>query len=541
MHSSRLPTNSLMIAQPFVDWRWRILIGTLINLSELCTALNAEPLTTQERQGRQIYQQGTDNSNVFINATLGLTKSTFSATTFPCANCHAADGAGKVEGSLQIPPITQQSLHANITRPAYNTNSLESAISQGKNANGHPLNTAMPLYTMTKPQMAALLAYLNRLGSEADLDPGLSQDSVQLSSVLPLTGAFKETGLLLKTTLEACVAEANAQGLIYGRRLIINTVDSRSSAEAALKATQDLLNQNASFALIASYFSNDTNENNQAIEKFLIPNLAPISFMAPDQSSLTTGLYFLPSYTDQARALVDYWHDSPEFSQAKGKPALGIVRGDRSADKLAAQGIRLQANLHGLATAGEIHWQGKKSTKALQALLAKQPSALFFLGDSQHLKTLNTALIQTAQHPALLSLMAMLGREALQLNNLGFSKVFLASPFAYDDVALKRFASRLKTHGVALQNPGLQSVSCAAIDFFVEGLKHSGRQVSRVKLLAALHELRNFPVAFLPPLNFSPNSKLGLQGAYILSIDKQGVLLSQSDWITPSNTAQQKP
>ncbi|NOT85591.1 MAG: ABC transporter substrate-binding protein [Methylococcaceae bacterium] len=501
---------------------------------------SADSLTPLELQGRQIYQQGQDGSNVTINVTLGLSNTSLSATRFACANCHGAEGEGKVEGNLRIPPITASSLLATTSRAAYDDHRLAQAISTGKSANSLPLDAAMPSYTMTKPQMTALLAYLKRLGSAIDVDPGINQDAIQLGSVLPLTGALQATGTLLKATLDACVAEVNAQGLIYGRHLSIVTADSASTGDGAATATQRLLAENNTFALLARYA--DDSEMNPSRAESLVPDIAPITFMPKAQTTADAArFYFLPSYVDQARALVDYGVRLPEFTQLKSKSALALIVGEQAVDKLTAERVRQQAKMHGLIIESAVYWQTGKIKPAVKALLAKKPAALFFLGNMQELRALNTLLLQTPQRPILFSLMAMLGREVLQLPNLAFSQVFLATPFADNAVAAQQLTARLKPYAVALQNPSLQSVMCAAVDVVVEGLKRSGRQLSRLKFLAALEGLRNFPASFLPPLNFSPNSKIGVQGAYILGINQQGEQISQSVWITPANAEPTKP
>jgi ABC-type branched-subunit amino acid transport system substrate-binding protein len=527
-----------MFTQPDIDSRRLAIATTLAALNWPSALLATDALSALERQGRQIYQQGTDNSHATISASPGLTSSTLPATLFPCINCHGAEGEGKVEGSLRIPPITSNSLLASTHAP-YNDNNLIQAISTGKTTHSQ-LDAAMPRYTMAKLQMTALIAYLKHLGSDIDLDPGLSQDAIQLGSVLPLTGSLQTTGNLLKATLQACIANANAHGLIYGRRLSLITMDSGSTGEGVLTATQRLLNEKNTFAWVARY---DIDGGlNTATTQTVIPDIAPITFM-PDTSSITktARFYMLPSYADQARALVDYALELSEFQHNKRKPSLALIIGEHIADKLAAQGVHSQAHLHGLPMSAEINWQAGNNTKAVDIVLAKKPDIVFFLGDMRGLNDLNTLALKAQHKPMLFSLMAMLGREVLQSTELAFSAVYLATPFFYNDTALQYLEMRLKPHGIPLQNPGLQSIVCAGVDLIVEGLMRSGKHTSRQKLLTALQDIRNFPVDFLPPLNFSPNVKTGIQGAYVLGITQRGEPMSQSAWITPSNNESQKP
>lgn len=522
---------------PINTFRWFI-VATLLLLSGCFTVEATETLSPIESQGRQIYQEGQDGSPDAINSTLALTNTSLPATSFPCVNCHGVDGEGKVEGSLRIPPIKANRLGATAMHTVYDDRSLALAISIGKNPNAKTLDVAMPRYIMSQSQMAALVAYLKRLGSEADLDPGLSQDNIQLGSVLPLTGALQATGKMLKTTLDACIAEANQRGPIYGRRLSVVTVDSGSTDLGALQAAQRLLEENKTFAFLARYAVEG--KFTQTTGKSLVPDLVPITFMPVTNAAVNPAtFYILPSYADQARALVDYWLSLPEFAQLKVKPQLAIIVGNHVADRLTAESIRLQADLQGAKVLNILQWQGDKSAAKLTNLLAQKPAAVFFLGDSQEFRVINAAFKQMPQRPVLLSLMAMLGREVLQQHELAFAKVFLATPFSFDEAAIKHLANRLALDGVSLQNPGLQSVTCAAVDLLVEGLKRSGRHVSRLKLLTELETLHDFRVDFLPAMRFSPNNKIAVKGAYVLGLDGQGI--SQSEWITPKPLGTEKP
>ncbi len=75
------------------------------------------------------------------------------------------------------------------------------------------------------------------------------------------------------------------------------------------------------------------------------------------------------------------------------------------------------------------------------------------------------------------------------------------------------------------------SALCAA-KVLVEGLKLSGKEVSREKLITTLEGFYNFETGLAPPLTFGPNRRVGALGAYIVSIDlEKKEFKPASNWV----------
>jgi hypothetical protein len=68
----------------------------------------------------------------------------------------------------------------------------------------------------------------------------------------------------------------------------------------------------------------------------------------------------------------------------------------------------------------------------------------------------------------------------------------------------------------------------ASASVLAEGLRLTGRELSRRKLIASLEKLYKFPTGFVRPLTFGPNRRLGSAGAYVIEFDiKSGKALSR--------------
>lgn len=515
-----------------------------MSLSNMMLASAEQALTAEELRGRKIYRDGDDGTKNEIIVTLGLSSDRVSASTFACTNCHGLEGEGKQEGGLNVPIISSQHLFtANFSTSsqdqAYNAKTLMRAITQGIDAQNKPLSAAMPRYALTHNQAQALVAYLKRLGSANDFDAGITATEVQLATLLPLTGPEAVTGKSLQATLEACVAELNSQGALYGRKLTLTTLNSGSTTQEVLASTRRLIAETKPFALIAGYFPEITEEINKLLAQERLPIIAPLTF-APNETSIpaTTFFYFLPSYVEQSLALIDYWHEHILKEDHASESKLAIVYSDSANNANVVRQIRGHIHRHHLQAMTEVVMPQsikKYDLYSITNLIKVKPDAIFFLGDFKELAKFNKLIAKIDHQPMLLGLFAMLGAEVINIPDLIMTKMLLASPFVPSNTELQQFAAVLDRYSVNLQNPGLQKIACSAVNFVGEGLKHTGKHLSRSLFIKSLKQINNFPLGIMPSLNFGSNSRQGLKGAYILTVNIKSGTTTLSEWVSPVN------
>ena len=144
-------------------------------------------LTPQERRGKQIYREGTSPSGKDIVAYLGDPSLEVPWSSLACANCHGVDGRGNPEAGVDPLNLTWEALtnsHGLVRpdgrwRPAYTERGVESAIRRGLDSAGNKLWIVMPRYQISKEDLADLIVYLKRLGT--DKDPRISPDKIVLA------------------------------------------------------------------------------------------------------------------------------------------------------------------------------------------------------------------------------------------------------------------------------------------------------------------------------------------------------------------------
>ena len=138
------------------------------------TADKLAGLTPSEARGSLIYATGRGADGRLLEFRL-LTagERPLPASGFACANCHGADGKGGREGSIVMADIRYGTLTRplpasppwNRARAAYTDATLARAIADGVDSSGQRLDSSMPRWMLSEPELADLVAYLKRLGS----------------------------------------------------------------------------------------------------------------------------------------------------------------------------------------------------------------------------------------------------------------------------------------------------------------------------------------------------------------------------------------
>lgn len=545
----------------------------LLACSQLLAAARGQgPPTSQAApdgdaaRGRRIYFEGADGSAEEIQVLVGDEEVEAPATAFACVNCHAADGQGASEGGVRPAPVNWDALTTARTsaltrrpRPPYDAATLARAVRLGVDSAGERLHPAMPRYRMTGAQAASLVAFLKILGTDADADPGVGADSIKVGAALPLTGQYAPVGEAARATLSAYFAEANARGGVYGRRFELVVADSGGTAAGTLSATRDLLESRGVFALVGSFEPpGGAGETGEYLKRKSVPLVGPLALSHVQPAAPNPSLfYLLPTARDQASALVEYIRDESQRSRgdAEGATKLAVLSADVEFDREAAEGARAQleggrsrAHDEGSnARGGNANTRERPLTLALSktyragefaaadfaAELARSGAEyILFFGGPAEFTALARELERLRVDVRLAGLTLAVGRETLSLPPSQAARTLLAHPTPLPERADVSEFSALLRRGGGTSQLAFRAVAFAAAKVFTEGVKLSGRRLSRVGLVGSIEQLRDFRTGVLPPQTFGPNRRLGVAGAYIVGVDPAAKRLTPlSDWI----------
>jgi len=499
-------------------------------------------LTPQEQRGKQIYVKGESGTSEII-ARLGSADLDVPASSFSCANCHGLRGEGTREGGIQPPPINWETLTRPHTsaltrreRVAYVEATLSRAISDALDPAGRRLHPAMPNYKMTREQMADLIAYLKQLGNESDTEPGVSEGTIRVGAVLPLSGPLAQIGEDTKAVLVTSFAEVNAQGGIYGRRCELIVEDSRGDPAQTLEATRRLIEHGDIFAMLSNFEPGESAAVSQLIQSKEVPLIGPLTLSprvaVPPNPYI---FYLLPTFADQVRSLVD-------FAKSKGKSdgakllQLAVVYDGNGFNQDALSGLRAQAKMYSMGIVSEQTYDAAfKPAETVALLTIKKPDYVFFFGGAEDFKALALEMDRTKLKVPLLSSAVMVGRGAFALPADVAAQTFLSYPSALPNQEnFAEFLTLAQKGGINMRSPAFQSMAYAGAKVLVEAAKVSGRQLTRTALINSLEQMRDFKTGVVPPLTFGLNRRVGSVGSHIVGVDlTKQQYISLTDRMTP--------
>ncbi len=498
-------------------------------------------LNPQEKRGKQIFLTGTSPSGKPIVARLGEESIEVPASTLPCAGCHGYDGRGRAEGGVVPSAITwealtkpyQVSLPGGRRRPPYDEVSLRAAIALGLDPAGNALNPAMPRYGFSREDMADLIAYLKRLG--ADLDPGLSEHTIRVGTILPDSGSLGELGTEVHGILQAYFDELNAGGGLYERKLELRTLP-LLPGPGAEQAVRDFLAREKVFALVAPFTAGMDRAIMAVLEEQQVPTIGALTLYPQLKIPVARySFYLMTGLPEQSRALLDY------AATHLASAGLDVVLIAPEGEALEAIGAALEQQCQ-KSNCRSLHRLGYRAGALNpQQVLARFPNTegqlCFFLGTGPETAALLAEADRIGWLPYLFFSGSLLGRELWEAPARFRDRIFLSYPMAPQEqtqIALQQFRELLQRHQLTSKHLAFQLSALAAAKIFVEAVRRAGRDLSREKLVDTLEGFYKYETGLLPPVSFGPNQRIGAGDVYVVRADlEKRQLIVASRWSAP--------
>ncbi len=491
-------------------------------------------LTPPEQRGKHIYLRGESPAGRALTAYLGGPDNEVPAATLPCAGCHGLDGRGKPEGGVTPSVITWESLTKGYghqhpsgrAHPAFTERSLARALTAGEDAAGNPLAVAMPRYRLADEDMADLLAYLKRLGT--DHDAGVTDATLTLGTLLPLNGPQAALGQAVKEVLTAYCAALNAQGGLYQRRVELRVLDSSGPTAEVLARLQQTLARAEVFAFVGTHAPGAEAEVAALLAEAETPLIGPLSPPAPNTTPFNRQVFYLFSgLAEQAQALLRFAAREPKQTAVIVHPA--DARLTAVATALAVEGKR-----SGWENIVTLNYENDAAQLAAR-LQQRGVNAVFWLGTAAQA----AALLQQAERlqwqPRLLLPGALAGKALFDAPACFKARVYLAYPTLPADhtaAGVAGFRALLAEQRVAARHSAAQLTAYSAAHLLSAALKRAGREVTREKLSAVLEGFYEFETGLTPRLSYHANRRIGALGAYIVALDPVGkTFVPSGGWI----------
>jgi cytochrome c553 len=289
------------------------------------------------RLGKQLYRQGLladgQPSQAVVQSDVVA-----SGTQFTCVSCHQRSGLGTSEGGKQTPAVTGAILFApiefrrrefhetKIIRPAYNGETLSTAIRSGVSESGDVFDPLMPRYSLSDQDMNNLIAYLKSLSS-AD-DPGVTDDTVHFATIIAGPVAQEEI-TAVQNVSDRFVGDKNAltrqedqraanapwhKDWVYEsfRKWQLHTWTITGDPSTWSDQLQNAYEEQAVFAVIGGLGDQDWEPISTFCRTMALPCILPNTLLVPDGTPDFYNLYFNAGIDLEARVLAKHIKQSDE-------------------------------------------------------------------------------------------------------------------------------------------------------------------------------------------------------------------------------------
>ena len=505
----------------------------------------APPLTPQELRGKQIYFEGTSPGGGKIKAYIGKDKIQLPGSAAACGTCHGPDGRGRPEAGVIPSDITWDHLmkpygHSHPMgrkHPAFTEASLKRCILNGEDPAGNQMDASMPTYTMSVEDINDLTAYLKRL--QKDFDPGLKEKSIRIGTMMPAGGRTAKIGQGMVAVMAAYFEDVNSQGGIYDRKLKLIASPYETAGPSALADATRLMDEENVFAMVGAVIAGADREIAELAEDKKIPLIGPFTFLSADPNALNEfTFYLLSGLNEQVRALVEFAARELKLDT----PRIAVLGpGDNRQEDLHAA-ITEQCQRHEwTAVAGFSFAPTPANASAAASALKRQGvDALFYLG-FRGLKILLEAGEKINWRPYVFLPGALVQKEILDLP-VGFQdKIYLSYPTLPSDqteAGISEFQTLLKKHELSVKHQTSQISALVAAKILVEGLKRTGKDLSREKFIRALEKLYQFQTGLTPLITYGANRRIGAMGSHIVTVDLEKKNFTPvGQWISISDSS----
>lgn len=489
------------------------------------SGVGAGVLTTEGEAGKQIYKQGASPRGLEITALVGSEMIRVPASAVPCAGCHGYDGLGRPEGGV-IPPdirwshLTKAYGHVHDdgrSHGAFDSKAVASAVTAGVDPAGNRLDPAMPVYSMSEQDLSDLIAYLKQL--ETDLDPGVEDTRLQVATLLPLRGPGGELGQAMAQVLHAFFQELNAAGGIYGRRIELLAIPLGDSVEETLDNLHLAMRREGIFALVGAYTVGLDRPLLDLLRVERMPLVGPFTLDPGDETLNEAAFYVYPGFAEQAKALVD---EALGRSTAETAGVVVAAPEGPEGDGL-VKAVQDQMKKYKAPEPVVIRYApGSATAEIVEAVQENRCDVLFFFGNQTELDPLLPALAEEQQTPRVFSLSSLVSRSLFDAPGEFDQRIFLAFPTLASDVTAAgraEYQELTARHALPVEHIQGQMAAYAAAKLFAEGVKRSGRDISRIAFVDALESLYAYDTGVTPPLSYGPNRRVGARGAHVVAVD----------------------
>jgi branched-chain amino acid transport system substrate-binding protein len=362
-------------------------------------------------------------------------------------------------------------------------------------------------------------------GARAD-DPGLTKDTIKLGVFGPMTGPAALFGKAVPG-VEAIYKDVNDHGGINGRKIVIVRDDTACDPARGLAAFKKQASQDHVFAINAESCSNVMMAVKSEVEKSKIPFVV-IGAASPKISSPLAANIFQPvSTTDAvARTMVDFAMSKPgttkiaivshsdDWGKSNHDPAVAYLKSKYKLDPVADLTME-----RGSADATPQILRIRNSGAQLVMVMMYPAEVAIFMRDAY--KYGIKVPVLAPQSISLEDTRDRVGGVAA-VQNLA---VFYPYAHALGSPEMDKYSNLIKKYYPSERVENFSFLGMAGAYALVQALKDAGPDLTRVKLIAALNNIKNLDTGIASaPVTFSPEDHAGIKGG-AMAVFKDGKVM----------------
>jgi len=334
--------------------------------------------------------------------------------------------------------------------------------------------------------------------------------------------------------LQAYFAEVNSRGGIYNRKVELRLM--HGDATATVANMKHLIDDEQVFAIVSGLTAGAEEDVASLSKDREVPLIGPSTLLPQRGLPLNRYVfYLLPGLKEQARTLVN-------FAAKKRNPKtsrVAIVCPDADFSRGIAKNIEDQAKKLGWTTITSVYYQRDKFNAAQHVAELKQQGIdmVFHLGSGADTGVLFKDAEAVGWTPTVYLLGTLVGRNITEIVPLKMKdQVFLVFPTIPADISAAgaaEYSALLQKNKLTSTHAAAQASAIAAARILVHALELCGKNLSRERLVTTLEGLYEFDTGLMPKITFGPNRRIGILGAYIVTIDPEKKLFPASaEWVS---------
>lgn len=323
-------------------------------------------------------------------------------------------------------------------------------------------------------------------------DPGLTDTSITIGMSAPFSGPNGAYGEDMRQTIQSYFEQLNKSGGINGRKLQLVALDDGYETERTVANTRSLINEKNAFALLSFYGSSPTTEAmNSVFGPAKVPLVGTISGAETLRQPISANpnsrymFHVRASYADETEAIVNQM-------VSIGLRSIAVFYQNDGFGKAGLDGVTAALKKHNLtpSAVGTVERNSLNVNAAVQSIAKGNPQAVVMVTLYKPTAAFVRAMKRAGQNPMFMTL-SPVGTEQLvqelgpEARGIGISQVV---PYPWNDIVpVVRDYQKLGAKSGNYSYYGLEAYLTART--MVEGLRRSGRDLSRDKLITALESM----------------------------------------------------